>query len=163
MNKNRKKPFIFFWLIAMVILITLNIFVYPSMLKNSTSEVSYNEFLNQLKNKNINRVEVDVEKIYFSLKSDSADIDGTSLLEKINPAREKVYITVRMEDEQLVERLYESGAAFSKIAPKKLNPILSFVISYILPVVIFALIWTFVLKQMSRGGNMMSFGKSNGS
>lgn len=161
MNKNRKKPFIFFWLIAMVILITLNIFVYPSMLKNSTSEVSYNEFLNQLKNKNINRVEVDVEKIYFSLKSDSAEIDGTSLLEKINPAREKVYITVRMEDEQLVERLYESGAAFSKIAPKKLNPILSFVISYILPVVIFALIWTFVLKQMSRGGNMMSFGKSN--
>ena len=161
MNKNRKRPFIFFWLIAMIILITLNIFVYPSVLRNSTSEVSYNEFLNQLKNKNIDRVEVDVEKIYFSLKSDSSVGDDVSLLEKLNRTREKVYITVRMEDEQLVERLYESGAAFSKIAPKKINPIVSFAISYIFPVVIFAFIWLFVIKQISKGGNMMSFGKAN--
>lgn len=161
MNKNKKKSFVFFWFIAMIILVALNIFVYPSLLQRETTEVSYNEFLNELKNKNIDRVEVDVDKIYFSLKSDSAGGNDESLLNKLNSAREKVYITVRMDDERLVERLYESGAAFSKVAPKKINPVLSFVISYILPVFAFALIWMFVLKQISKGGNMMSFGKAN--
>jgi len=161
MNKNRKKPFLFFWFVAMAIMLALNIFVYPSVLKNKTTEVSYNEFLNQLKNKNIARVEVDAEKIYFSLKSDEIKSEESSILNRLNFAKDKVYITVRMDDERLVERLYESGATFSKIAPKRVNPILSFIISYILPIFVFALIWMFVLKHMSKGGNMMSFGKAN--
>jgi len=161
MNKKRKNSFLSFWLVSMAILLILNIFVYPSIFKNGTQEVSYNEFLNQLKNKNIDRVEVDVEKIYFSLKSDENNPGESTIFEKLNFARDKVYITVRMEDDRLVERLYESEATFSKIAPKRLNPILSFAISYILPILIFALIWMFMIKQVSKGGNMMSFGKAN--
>ncbi len=158
--KDRKKPFIFYWLAAIVILILLNTFIYPAFL-GSIKEVSYNTFLNELKNKNIDRVEVDEEKIYFSLLSDAKEDEqqNNSFFTGVKGA--KAYSTVRMEDDSLVDRLYDAGASFSRVAPKKINPFLSFIISYIVPVLFFVVIWQLLMKQMSRGGNMMSFGRAN--
>lgn len=163
MNKKRKNPFIIYWLIAIGILAALNIFVYPAFLGSKAQQMSYNEFLNEIKAKNIDRVEVDVDNIYFSLKSEIEEHGENSknVLKGLYAGRQKVYTTVRMDDERLVDRLYDAGAAFSQVAPKRVNPILSFVISYIAPVLFFVLIWQFLIRQMSKGGNMMSFGKAN--
>lgn len=160
MNKKRN-PFFIYWLLAVAVLIALNIFVYPSVLENKAEQVSYNRFLNEIINKNIDAVQVDVDNIYFSLKSDAEqrESEPSNLLK--NLGRQKIYSTVKMDDERLVDRLYDAGATFSRVAPKKVNPVLSFVISYIFPVIIFVIIWQFLIRQMTKGGNMMSFGKSS--
>ena len=160
MNKKRN-PFFIYWLLAVTVLIALNIFVYPSVLENRAEQVSYNRFLNEIINKNIDAVQVDVDNIYFSLKSDAEqrESEPSNLLK--NLGRQKIYSTVKMDDERLVDRLYDAGATFSRVAPKKVNPILSFAISYIFPVIIFVIIWQFLIRQMTKGGNMMSFGKSS--
>lgn len=160
MNKKRN-PFFIYWLLAVAVLIALNIFVYPSVLENKAEQVSYNRFLNEIINKNIDAVQVDVDNIYFSLKSDAEqrESEPSNLLK--NLGRQKIYSTVKMDDERLVDRLYDAGATFSRVAPKKVNPILSFAISYIFPVIIFVIIWQFLMRQMTKGGNMMSFGKSS--
>lgn len=160
MNKKRN-PFFIYWLLAVAVLIALNIFVYPSVLENKAEQVSYNRFLNEIINKNIDAVQVDVDNIYFSLKSDAEqkESEPSNLLK--NLGRQKIYSTVKMDDERLVDRLYDAGATFSRVAPKKVNPVLSFAISYIFPVIIFAIIWQFLIRQMTKGGNMMSFGKSS--
>ena len=160
MNKKRN-PFFIYWLLAVAVLIALNIFVYPSVLENRAEQVSYNRFLNEIINKNIDAVQVDVDNIYFSLKSDAEqrESEPSNLLK--NLGRQKIYSTVKMDDERLVDRLYDAGATFSRVAPKKVNPILSFAISYIFPVIIFVIIWQFLMRQMTKGGNMMSFGKSS--
>ena len=160
MNKKRN-PFFIYWLLAVAVLIALNIFVYPSMLENKAEQVSYNRFLNEIINKNIDAVQVDVDNIYFSLKSDAEqkESEPSNLLK--NLGRQKIYSTVKMDDERLVDRLYDAGATFSRVAPKKVNPVLSFAISYIFPVIIFVIIWQFLIRQMTKGGNMMSFGKSS--
>ena len=160
MNKKRN-PFFIYWLLAVAVLIALNIFVYPSVLENRAEQVSYNRFLNEIINKNIDAVQVDVDNIYFSLKSDAEqrESEPSNLLK--NLGRQKIYSTVKMDDERLVDRLYDAGATFSRVAPKKVNPILSFAISYISPVIIFVIIWQFLMRQMTKGGNMMSFGKSS--
>ena len=160
MNKKRN-PFFIYWLLAVAVLIALNIFVYPSVLENKAEQVSYNRFLNEIINKNIDAVQVDVDNIYFSLKSDAEqkESEPSNLLK--NLGRQKIYSTVKMDDERLVDRLYDAGATFSRVAPKKVNPVLSFAISYIFPVVIFVIIWQFLIRQMTKGGNMMSFGKSS--
>ena len=160
MNKKRN-PFFIYWLLAVAVLIALNIFVYPSVLENKAEQVSYNRFLNEIINKNIDAVQVDVDNIYFSLKSDAEqrESEPSNLLK--NLGRQKIYSTVKMDDERLVDRLYDAGATFSRVAPKKVNPVLSFAISYIFPVIIFVVIWQFLIRQMTKGGNMMSFGKSS--
>ena len=160
MNKKRN-PFFIYWLLAVALLIALNIFVYPSVLENKAEQVSYNRFLNEIINKNIDAVQVDVDNIYFSLKSDAEqkESEPSNLLK--NLGRQKIYSTVKMDDERLVDRLYDAGATFSRVAPKKVNPVLSFAISYIFPVIIFVIIWQFLIRQMTKGGNMMSFGKSS--
>lgn len=160
MNKKRN-PFFIYWLLAVAVLIALNIFVYPSVLETKAEQVSYNRFLNEIINKNIDAVQVDVDNIYFSLKSDAEqrESEPSNLLK--NLGRQKIYSTVKMDDERLVDRLYDAGATFSRVAPKKVNPVLSFAISYIFPVIIFVIIWQFLMRQMTKGGNMMSFGKSS--
>ena len=160
MNKKRN-PFFIYWLLAVAVLIALNIFVYPSVLENKAEQVSYNRFLNEIINKNIDAVQVDVDNIYFSLKSDAEqrESEPSNLLK--NLGRQKIYSTVKMDDERLVDRLYDAGATFSRVAPKKVNPVLSFAISYIFPVIIFVVIWQFLIRQMTKGGNTMSFGKSS--
>ncbi len=160
-NSGSKKPTVWFWTVAFIILLLMNSFLFPALLSNNVREVSYNTFLDELNKKNIDKVQVDENEIYFSLRDEK---DTASDMQHFFGSGDTVYSTVRMEDVNLVDRLYGAGATFSKVAPKEINPFVSLLVSYVLPILIFVLIWRIMMRQMAKsgmGGNVMSFGKSN--
>ena len=134
-------------------------FFLPFMTKNTIEQVNYDVFLTQMQNKNISQAEVNEDVIYFYLKDeDKSDKAGTTIFSENT---QKVYSTVRMDDPQLVERLYNAGASFGEVKPKEVSPWFSTLVMF----VVFFLLWQFVMKKamskMGGIGNAMSFGKSN--
>lgn len=164
-QRNPKKSALYYWIVAVIIIVLLNVFLFPAMTSGNTKEVSYNTFLNELEKKNIDKVQVNDSEIMFSLKNEEkkegAETRLDDLLAEYGGVK-TVYMTVRMEDLQLVDRLYAAGATFERVVPKEMSPIMSIVLSYVVPMLIFLLIWRIMMRQMSKGGgNVMSFGKSN--
>ncbi|MBR4015997.1 MAG: ATP-dependent zinc metalloprotease FtsH [Anaerotignum sp.] len=150
--KNERKPLIYYWLIALIVMGLINLVLLPIVTKNAVEQVNYDVFLTQMQEKNISQAEVNADVIYFSLKESGS--------EKVS-AR-KVYSTVRMDDPMLVERLYEAGASFGEVKPKEVSPLVSSIVMF----AAFYLLWRFVLSKMmgrmgGMGRNAMSFGKSN--
>ena len=134
-------------------------FFLPFMTKNTIEQVNYDVFLTQMQNKNISQAEVNEDVIYFYLKDeDKSDKTSTTIF---SDNTQKVYSTVRMDDPQLVERLYNAGASFGEVKPKEVSPWFSTLIMF----VVFFLLWQFVMKKamskMGGIGNAMAFGKSN--
>ena len=112
-----------------------------------------------MQNKNISQAEVNEDVIYFYLKDEGkSDKAGTTIFSENT---QKVYSTVRMDDPQLVERLYNAGASFGEVKPREVSPWFSTLVMF----VVFFLLWQFVMKKamskMGGIGNAMSFGKSN--
>lgn len=156
---NQRKPLLYYWLIALLIMGVINMFFLPFMTKNTVEQVNYDVFLTQMQNKNISQAEVNEDVIYFYLKDeDKSDKAGTTIFSENT---QKVYSTVRMDDPQLVERLYNAGASFGEVKPKEVSPWFSTLVMF----VVFFLLWQFVMKKamskMGGIGNAMSFGKSN--
>ena len=156
---NQRKPLLYYWLIALLIMGVINMVFLPFMTKNTIEQVNYDVFLTQMQNKNISQAEVNEDVIYFYLKDeDKSDKAGTTIFSENT---QKVYSTVRMDDPQLVERLYNAGASFGEVKPKEVSPWFSTLIMF----VVFFLLWQFVMKKamskMGGIGNAMSFGKSN--
>ena len=156
---NQRKPLLYYWLIALLIMGVINMFFLPFMTKNTIEQVNYDVFLTQMQNKNISQAEVNEDVIYFYLKDeDKSDKAGTTFFSENT---QKVYSTVRMDDPQLVERLYNAGASFGEVKPKEVSPWFSTLIMF----VVFFLLWQFVMKKamskMGGIGNAMAFGKSN--
>ena len=156
---NQRKPLLYYWLIALLIMGVINMFFLPFMTKNTIEQVNYDVFLTQMQNKNISQAEVNEDVIYFYLKDeDKSDKAGTTIFSKNT---QKVYSTVRMDDPQLVERLYNAGASFGEVKPREVSPWFSTLVMF----VVFFLLWQFVMKKamskMGGIGNAMSFGKSN--
>ena len=156
---NQRKPLLYYWLIALLIMGVINMVFLPFMTKNTIEQVNYDVFLTQMQNKNISQAEVNEDVIYFYLKDeDKSDKSGTTIFSENT---QKVYSTVRMDDPQLVERLYNAGASFGEVKPKEVSPWFSTLIMF----VVFFLLWQFVMKKamskMGGIGNAMSFGKSN--
>lgn len=154
--QNQRRPLLYYWLMALVIMGLINMFLLPFLAKSNIQQVSYDVFLTEMENKNISTAEVNADLIYFVLKAD--DIVETETL----IAAEKIYSTVRMDDPMLIDRLDTSGAAFTEVKPKQVSPWVSSFIMF----VIFFLLWRFVMsKMMARmggmGGNAMAFGKAN--
>lgn len=154
--QNQRRPLLYYWLMALVIMGLINMFLLPFLAKSNIQQVSYDVFLTEMENKNISTAEVNADLIYFVLKAD--DIVETETL----IAAEKIYSTVRMDDPMLIDRLDTSGAAFTEVRPKQVSPWVSSFIMF----VIFFLLWRFVMsKMMARmggmGGNAMAFGKAN--
>ncbi len=150
--KNKKLPFIYYWMLAVVLMGLINVFLLPLFTKDAMEKVTYDVFLSELKNENVNEVQVNEDNIYFVLKG----INET----EIEP--EKVYVTGRMDDSMLVERLDDAGVKFNEVKPKEVSPFVSTVIM----LVVFGLFWRFVMSKMMGkmggiGGNAMSFGKAN--
>ena len=134
-------------------------FFLPFMTKNTIEQVNYDVFLTQMQNKNISQAEVNEDVIYFYLKDEGkSDKAGTTIFSENT---QKVYSTVRMDDPQLVERLYNAGASFGEVKPREVSPWFSTLVMF----VVFFLLWQFVMKKamskMGGIGNAMSFGKSN--
>lgn len=156
---NQRKPLLYYWLIALLIMGVINMFFLPFMTKNTIEQVNYDVFLTQMQNKNISQAEVNEDVIYFYLKDeDKSDKAGTTIFSENT---QKVYSTVRMDDPQLVERLYNAGASFGEVKPREVSPWFSTLVMFVL----FFLLWQFVMKKamskMGGIGNAMSFGKSN--
>ena len=117
---NQRKPLLYYWLIALLIMGVINMFFLPFMTKNTIEQVNYDVFLTQMQNKNISQAEVNEDVIYFYLKDeDKSDKAGTTIFSENT---QKVYSTVRMDDPQLVERLYNAGASFGEVKPREVSP-----------------------------------------
>ena len=148
--KPPKKPLIFYYCIAMLVLILLNALVMPSIYKASISEVSYSEFLDMLDKKCITRAEIEDDAITFL-----ATTDG----------KQGIYTTGRIDDDQLVERMRSAGVDFAKSIPTQNSPLLEFLMTWILPMILFIALGQLLMRQMSKrmggGAGAMSFGKSN--
>ena len=153
--KNTRKPLIFYYAIAMVVLMLLNALVFPRVLTSKVTEVDYGEFLKMAEDQNISKVQVTDTEIVFA---DKATPTG-------------YYKTGKMEDVFLVDRLKDAGiVSFGTPIVEQVSPILSFLLTWVLPIVVMVvvgqLMMRYVMKKM--GGNMgsgiggaMSFGKSN--
>ncbi len=148
-QKNQKKPLIFYYMIMTIILMVLNAYVFPSMLNDKITKVGYGTFLNQIENGKVKSVEIQDNQIGFTAIDDKG--------------KENIFVTGRVDDPELVNRLYASKIEFSKVIPKQISPILNFIISWILPIGIFMLIGQMLTSSLQKrmGGNAMSFGKSN--
>ena len=148
--KSPKKPLIYYYVIVLLVLAVFNFFISPLLLSRQVTEVDYGTFMSMTEKKNIGRVEVEDSQIVFTDKSEDT-----------------IYKTGVMNDPNLTERLYESGAIFSKDIEKTMSPIASFLLTFILPMVIFVVLGQYLgkklLEQAGGGKNSMAFGmgKSN--
>ena len=146
-----KKPLIFYYLIAMVVLILLNTLLFPRMLQPEITDVDYGTFLTMLENKEVGTAQVEEDTIYFTDKAE----------------RPTLYSTNTFNDPDLVDRLYDSGCQFGEVKAQEMNPILSFLLTFVLPIAVFIaigqLMSRYMMNKMGGGpmGNAMQFGKSS--
>ncbi len=147
-----KKPVMFYYVIVLLVLVAINLFLVPALSERSIQEASYDEFLDDLESGKISEVNLDTDTIYYLEK------DGS---------REQVYKTGRIFDINEVERLDQAGVVFSEEIPQKMNPLLSSLISFVLPLVLLWVIGGWLMKRMMKnmggmgGPGAMTFGKSN--
>ena len=148
-----KKPLIFYYLIALIILVLLNTFLFPNILgKNKVKEVDYGTFLTMVEGKEVSKVELNGDTIYFTDNSEEP----------------KYYETTTFDDPNLVNRLEDVGCEFGRVAQQEMNPLLSFFLVWILPLLIFWALGQWLSKKMmakmgggAAGNPFMQFGKSN--
>lgn len=149
--KEPKKPLMTFWIVAMVLLFLLNLVAVPIARSSQIKETDYGTFMKMTEEKKIDKVEIESNKILFTLKSEGEDP------KKI----QTVYETGLMDDAGLVQRLYDAGANFSSEIIEQQSPLLSFLIYWILPIVIFTVMGNILRKKMLKnmtGDDSMTFG-----
>ena len=148
--KKPRKPLIFYYTIALVILLLFNLLAMPYINAYQVKEVDYGTFMSMTEEQNIGKVEVMDNQIIFTDK-----------------AEENIYKTGRMDDPQMVDRLYNSGAEFASEIVEETSPLLTILLYWILPLVLFIALGQFMSKKLmdkaSGGPNSMMFnmGKSN--
>ncbi|MEF2954141.1 MAG: ATP-dependent zinc metalloprotease FtsH [Blautia sp.] len=153
--KPPKKPTMIFYGIILLVLVAMNFFVLPSLAERSVKETSYDVFINDLEDGKIEEVSLGEGIIYFSEKKEGKG-------DKV-----QIFKTGYVNDEKLIERLDDAGVKYSSELPEKVNPLVNFIFTWILP---FVLIWTLggwlmrrMMKNMGGAGGpgAMAFGKSN--
>ncbi len=150
-KKPENRPLYIFVLVAALVILFLNIFAIPAMQERSVEKTDYSTFLSNVERGNVSKAEVQDDYIYYVVRKNGEDV---------------VCKTVRMDDPDLVSRLYEAGTSMEAVEPQKQSIFLSLVIGYVIPIVIFILLGKWLSKKMmsSMGGGpggAMSFGKSN--
>ena len=149
--KSPKKPVLMYYVIIFLLVILFNSAVMPAWREQQVKEVDYSTFMNLTDEKKIDKVEVDEDQILFTEKGDT----------------KQTYKTALMNDPQLVSRLHDSGVTFTGQIVDKMNPILSILLSWVLPILIFFWIGQYMnkrfMKNMGGGPGAMQFGlgKSN--
>ena len=148
-DKSPKRPLIFYYLIAMVVLMLLNALVFPAMLATPVTEVGYNDFLTMIDKGQVKEVAMEEDQILFT----ATDENGQTA----------IYKTGVWPDEGLTERLYASGAKFASAIPTQDSPLLSFLTTWVFPILLFVAIGQIMGRMLTKrmGGNAMQFGKSN--
>lgn len=146
-----KKPLVIYYLIAFIVLILLNWFVFPMFMGSNVTEVDYGTFLNMIEERQVSKVQLEGDTIFFMDKSEEP----------------QQYETTTFDDPELVNRLEEAGCEFGRVAQEQMNPILSMLISIVIPVLIFWGLGQLLTRQMMKkmgggsGNQFMQFGKSN--
>lgn len=168
---DKRKKILIIGAIVMIGFMILNISLTRSLSSQATTATAtYDEFLRELENKNIDRVQVESDVIYYTLKDEDRtqetdEYDIRSFFSHITgQGKEITYRTTRMSDIKLVDRLYESGAVFSQVNQQQsslLSSIVSLLISIGVPMLCYFFLFRYMMKKMSKNGNFMSFGKSN--
>ena len=159
----KKKKQLIYMIVAIVAVMLLNITFFSRALgSNSSWEVPYNVFLTELDKENIHQVEVNENNIYFSLHDDSEykQSDHYNYATSIYGEPKIILYCVRMDDPDLVDRLYNAGAEFAQVEPKQTPWIIQFIVSSVVPLLLFFFLFRMLTKKMGGGGNVMSFGKS---
>ena len=153
-NKTpNRKPLIYYIVIVSAVIMLLNAFVFPALLQRQVQPVGYSDFLKMVDDGQVKEVQLDQdsEQLIFLAENDEG--------------QEAVYKTAVFPDDSLRARLEEAGVSFSAQIPTQNNPLLSFIISWILPIALFSLLGRVLMGQMNKrmggGMNAMSFGKSN--
>ena len=149
MNKQ-KKPLYRYYTIILIVIMTLNFIVFPMFQQSKLETTNYSDFLNKIEEKKIDTVQIEDHNIYYTLKKDSTD---------------KTYKTGVMNDSDLVNRLDKSGAKFGQVYQEQMNPILSSLISFFLPLIIFWAFGSWMFKRMQKkmgGDDQMSFSQGSG-
>ena len=147
--KNPKRPMYFYYGIVLIVLLLLNMFAMPYLTERQVQEVDYGTFMQMTEKHEIGKVEVEQNQIVFTNKDES-----------------KIYKTGIMDDPQLTQRLYDSGAKFSSDIVEQMSPLMSFLISWGIPLLIFFALGQWMSKRLMKnagGANSMMFGmgKSN--
>ena len=142
--KNPKKPLVYYYAIVILVILALNFLAVPWLSQRQVKEVDYGTFMTMTENQEIGRVEVQNNQILFTNKDDT-----------------QVYKTGLMDDPDLIYRLKDSGAEFSSEIVEQMSPFLSFLLTWLLPIVFFVALGQFMLKRMTNkagGPNSMMFG-----
>ena len=152
-NNRNRKPLIYYCIITMIITLLLNAFLFPRILEAQVTEVTYNDFLDKLDAGKVDEVAIDESQIIFTAQGDNGNL--------------AIYKTGRMPDDDLVTRLraakgLNGSVQFASEIPTQQSPILSFLISWVFPILLFTALGAFMVKRMGgAAGNAMQFGKSN--
>ena len=144
--KPPKKPLIFYYDVALIVLLAFNLFLMPLIAQSNVNDVDYGTFMAMTENGEIGRVEVESNQIIFTDKDEKT-----------------IYRTGLMDDPGLTERLYNSGAEFSSEIIKEMSPLLTFLLTWLLPIALFIGIGQYMAKKLTSraGGNSMMFGLGN--
>lgn len=149
MNKQ-KKPLYRYYMIILIVIMALNLIVFPMFQQSKLETTNYSDFLNKIEEKKVDTVQIEDHNIYYTLKKDSTD---------------KTYKTGVMNDSDLVNRLDKSGAKFGQVYQEQMNPIVSSLISFFLPLILFWAFGSWMFKRMQKkmgGDDQMSFTQGSG-
>lgn len=149
MNKQ-KKPLYRYYTIILIVIMALNFIIFPMFQQSKLETTNYSDFLNKIEEKKIDTVQIEDHNIYYTLKKNSTD---------------KTFKTGVMNDSDLVNRLDKSGAKFGQVYQEQMNPILSSLISFFLPLIIFWAFGSWMFKRMQKkmgGDDQMSFSQGSG-
>ena len=147
-SSQNKKPLIFYMAVAVIVIILLNAFVFPMLLQRQVQEVGYSDFLKMVDSKQVSEVSMDEngEQLIFIAKGKDGQ-DG-------------IYKTAVFPDNSLRQRLEDAGVSFSAQIPTQNNLLISFIISWVIPIALFWALGRILSRRMTGGMNALSFGKS---
>ena len=147
-DNNKKRPLLYYYVMALLIIMLINTVIMPTFFSPKVHDVSYNSFMQMVDEGKLSKVEITDKRIAALGKGEQ---------------EKEIYVTGRVEDPQLAERLMKSKVEFSQVVPKEDSAIVSFFKNWILPIFIFFALGQLFMYFMGKrmGGNAMTFGKSN--
>ena len=151
-KKNPNRPLIVYYIIALVVVMLLNALLFPQIERYSVKQVDYSEFLSMLEDGKVKSVEINDTQIAFTPVEQNSGWQGYLL-----------HHQPRDGGRQVGRAPAGGGREFGQVVPEEMSPIISFLVTWVLPLVIFYGLGSFMFRKMSQrmGGNTMSFGKSN--
>lgn len=146
-NNDKKRPLTYYYMLMLVLILVFNSVIMPMFFNPKMKEVSYNNFLQMVDEGKVSKVEITDKRL--------AAVDKNN--------EKEIYVTGRVEDPELANRLMKSKVEFTQVVPKEQSPLVTFFTNWVLPILIFFGLGQLFMYFMGKriGGNAMSFGKSN--